>query len=157
MRGLQRASALHGLVRSTAQAPEPCLTYYLRRISPWSWLHKHACAAKQITVTVTGAFDHSSITAAAEVGQALESEAVAAAVREAEFERLQRESAEAAVHALHVKTDQLKLQLKKCQVQNALHDVMLVTSSEELCLSEKSINLQPIDACPSTSRHLRCM
>lgn len=80
----------------------------------------HACIAQQSSVNDAGAFNHSNITAAAEVGQALESEAVAAAVREAEFEKLQREAAEAAVHALHEKMDQLKLQLKKCQVHNVL-------------------------------------
>lgn len=62
----------------------------------------------------------SSLTAAAEVGMALESEAVAAAVREAEYERVQREGAEAGVAALQDALDKLKQKLKATQVQNKL-------------------------------------
>ena len=58
----------------------------------------------------------SSLTAAAEVGMALESEAVAAAVREAEYERVQREGAEAGVAALQDTLDKLKQKLKATQV-----------------------------------------
>ena len=57
-----------------------------------------------------------SLTAAAEVGMALESEAVASAVREAEYERVQREGAEAGVAALQDSLEKLKQKLKATQV-----------------------------------------
>ena len=57
-----------------------------------------------------------SLTAAAEVGMALESEAVASAVREADFERMQREAAEAGVASLHDALEKLKQKLRSTQV-----------------------------------------
>ena len=57
-----------------------------------------------------------SLTAAAEVGMALESEAVASAVREADFERMQREAAEAGVASLQDASEKLKQKLKTAQV-----------------------------------------
>lgn len=57
-----------------------------------------------------------SLTAAAEVGMALESEAVASAVREAEFERMQREAAEAGIASLQDELDKLRQKLKTAQV-----------------------------------------
>ena len=57
-----------------------------------------------------------SLTAAAEVGMALESEAVASAVREADFERMQREAAEAGVAGLHDALEKLKQKLRSSQV-----------------------------------------
>ncbi|DBA92530.1 TPA: hypothetical protein ACH3X1_002761 [Trebouxia sp. C0004] len=56
-----------------------------------------------------------SLTAAAEVGMALESEAVASAVREAEFERMQREAAEARIASLQDASEKLKQKLKAAQ------------------------------------------
>lgn len=52
---------------------------------------------------------------------ALESEAVASAVREAEYERVQREGAEAAVAALQDSLDKLKQKLKATQVSHMQH------------------------------------
>ena len=60
-----------------------------------------------------------SLTAAAEVGMALESEAVASAVREADFERMQREAAEASIASLHDALEKLKQKLKTTQVTTA--------------------------------------
>ena len=57
-----------------------------------------------------------SLTAAAEVGMALESEAVASAVREADFERMQREAAEAGIASLQDASEKLKQKLKAAQV-----------------------------------------
>jgi len=57
-----------------------------------------------------------SLTAAAEVGMALESEAVASAVREADFERMQREAAEAGIASLQDASEKLKHKLKAAQV-----------------------------------------
>jgi len=57
-----------------------------------------------------------SLTAAAEVGMALESEAVASAVREADFERMQREAAEAGIASLQDASEKLKQKLKTAQV-----------------------------------------
>ena len=65
-----------------------------------------------------------SLTAAAEVGIALESEAVASAVREADFERMQREAAEAGIAALHDTLEKLQHKLKSTQVSQS---VSLVT------------------------------
>ena len=47
---------------------------------------------------------------------ALESEAVASAVREADFERMQREAAEAGIAGLQDASDKLKHKLKAAQV-----------------------------------------
>lgn len=52
---------------------------------------------------------------------ALESEAVASAVREAEYERVQRDGAEAAVAALQDSLDKLKQKLKATQVSQMQH------------------------------------
>ncbi|KAL3148684.1 hypothetical protein ABBQ38_014099 [Trebouxia sp. C0009 RCD-2024] len=62
-----------------------------------------------------GKMQCASLTAAAEVGIALESEAVASAVREADFERMQREAAEAGIAALHDALEKLKQKLKSTQ------------------------------------------
>ena len=70
---------------------------------------------------VAGKVQCSSLTAAAEVGMALESEAVASAVREAEYERVQREGAEATVAALQDSLDKLKQKLKATQVSHMQH------------------------------------
>lgn len=61
-----------------------------------------------------------SLTAAAEVGIALESEAVASAVREADFERMQREAAETGIGALHDALEKLKQKLKSTQVSQPI-------------------------------------
>ena len=47
---------------------------------------------------------------------ALESEAVASAVREADFERMQREAAEAGIASLQDASEKLKQKLKAAQV-----------------------------------------
>lgn len=52
---------------------------------------------------------------------ALESEAVASAVREAEYERVQREGAEAGVAALQDSLEKLKQKLKATQVSRLWH------------------------------------
>ena len=65
---------------------------------------------------VAGKVQCASLTAAAEVGMALESEAVASAVREADFERMQREAAEASIASLHDALEKLKQKLKTTQV-----------------------------------------
>ena len=57
------------------------------------------------------------LTAAAEVGVALESEAVASAVREADFERMQREAAEAAATSLQDAVEKLQQKLRTAQVR----------------------------------------
>eukprot|EP00891_Asterochloris_glomerata_P000304 jgi/Astpho2/304/Aster-02189 len=62
-----------------------------------------------------GSGDPTTFTSASEVGCVLESEAVAAAVREADFERMQRESCEAALARSQEAADKLRLKLKACQ------------------------------------------
>ena len=68
------------------------------------------------TFVGVGKVQCASLTAAAEVGMALESEAVASAVREADFERMQREAAEAGIASLQDASDKLKHKLKAAQV-----------------------------------------
>lgn len=67
-----------------------------------------------------GKMQCASLTAAAEVGIALESEAVASAVREAEFERMQREAAEAGIASLHDDLEKLKQKLRSSQVSQSV-------------------------------------
>ncbi len=55
---------------------------------------------------------------------ALESEAVASAVREADFERMQREAAEAGIASLQDASEKLKQKLKAAQVN--LHQLALL-------------------------------
>ena len=67
-------------------------------------------------VGYVGKVQCASLTAAAEVGMALESEAVASAVREAEFEHMQREAAEAGIASLQDELEKLRQKLKSAQV-----------------------------------------
>lgn len=69
-----------------------------------------------VSVCDAGKIQSASLTAAAEVGMALESEAVASAVREADFERMQREAAEAGVASLHDLLEKLRQKLRSTQV-----------------------------------------
>ena len=80
---------------------------------------EHICTSMPPVTAVTccaGSGDPTTFTSASEVGCALESEAVAAAVREADFERMQRESCEAALARSQEAADKLRLKLKACQV-----------------------------------------
>ena len=82
-----------------------------------------------------GKVQHASLTAAAEVGMALESEAVASAVREADFERMQREAAEAGVASLQDALEKLRQKLKTAQVS-----WMMLTFDVKLCCS-RAVNM----------------
>ncbi|KAK9819108.1 hypothetical protein WJX74_002074 [Apatococcus lobatus] len=62
-----------------------------------------------------GKADTSNLNAACEVASAMESESILAALREANFERLERESAEAAAAAAHEAADKLRAKLKATQ------------------------------------------
>ncbi len=80
---------------------------------------EHICTDMPPLTAVTccaGSGDPTTFTSASEVGCALESEAVAAAVREADIERMQRESCEAALARSQEAADKLRLKLKACQV-----------------------------------------
>lgn len=76
--------------------------------------HRQLTVVK-LTVYV-GKVQCASLTAAAEVGMALESEAVASAVREADFERMQREAAESGIAGLQDALEKLRQKLKTSQV-----------------------------------------
>ena len=80
---------------------------------------EHSCTDVYPVTAATccaGSGDPTTFTSASEVGCALESEAVAAAVREADFERMQREGCEAALARSQEAADKLRLKLKTCQV-----------------------------------------
>ncbi len=83
------------------------------------------CVSSVAFLVGVGKVQCASLTAAAEVGMALESEAVASAVREADFERMQREAAEAGIASLQDASEKLKQKLKAAQVnlhrQGLLH------------------------------------
>ncbi len=84
-----------------------------------------------ITNGASGKTDTSNINAACEVASALESESILAALREANFERLERKSAEAAAAAAHEAADKLRAKLKASQKEvTGLKEALAAAAAE---------------------------
>ncbi|KAK9863504.1 hypothetical protein WJX84_001683 [Apatococcus fuscideae] len=78
-----------------------------------------------------GKADTDNLNAACEVASAMESESILAALREANFERLERESAEAAAVAAHEASEKLRAKLKATQKDVAtLREAAAVAAAE---------------------------
>ena len=83
------------------------------------------------TLQCAGRADTSNITAACEVASAMESESILAALREANFERLERESAEAAAAAAHEAGEKLRVKLKASQKEvTSLKETIAAAAAE---------------------------
>ncbi|KAL0020086.1 hypothetical protein WJX79_009298 [Trebouxia sp. C0005] len=94
-----------------------------------------------------------SLTAAAEVGMALESEAVASAVREADFERMQREAAEAGIASLQDASEKLKQKLKAAQRESrAARDVASCSAAQAAGAEASQQDLQHLQGCLPASQ-----
>ena len=100
----------------------------LTRAMPATFRNRRAC---QRILHTAGRADTSNINAACEVASAMESESILAALREANFERLEREAAEAAAVLASENAEKLRTKLKASQKEvAALKETIAAAAAE---------------------------